>query len=254
LGWGERGGAISIKVKYGGFHERINASYIRPMHWFPRIQVSGTGLALVSSFAPTLGIEIPYAVRATGFLIGILMVAWPASVYVFSLIRRAEKMWLIIGMGVGAVLFLGCALALYLGLPKEKNQDKFVIFEPFKQFYDMNPRLGRPVTHEVIGSVYFATYEQGLVIYLSSSNTHYVLPRDQTKNVVISRVIDIPPNESPYFKDESMQRRLKIPSSKRPPVGGIAVEWEKNPKQWEWLGGREWQLVVGGVHDQYFEN
>jgi hypothetical protein len=28
----------------------------------------------------------------------------------------------------------------------------------------------------------------------------------------------------------------------------------ENPKQWEWLGGREWQLVVDGVHAQYFEN
>jgi hypothetical protein len=204
------------------------ASYIHSMHWSPKIQVSGTGLALVSSFAPTLGIEIPYAVRVTGVLIGILMVVWPASVYVFSLIRRAEKMWLIVGMGVGAVLFLGCTLALYLGLPKEKNPDKFGIFEPFRQLHDINPGLGSPLTREEVDSAYFATYEQGLVIYLSSSNTHYVLPGDQTnKNVIISRVIDIPPHESPYFKDEFTQRRLKIPSSKRPPVGGIAIEWEK---------------------------
>jgi hypothetical protein len=187
--------------------------------------------------------------------ISALILALCSIWFFIDMVPQKRNALLIGGMIAGIVLVVGCALAIYLGLPKEKNPDKFGIFEPFRQLHDINPGLGSPLTHEEVDSAYFATYEQGLVIYLSSSNTHYVLPRDQTnKNVVISRVIDILPHESPYFKDEFTQRRLKIPTSKSPPVGGIAVEWEKNPKQWEWLGGREWQLIVDGVHAQYFEN
>ena len=96
------------------------------MRWNPKIQVSGTGLALVSAIAPTLQIEIPYALRIAGFLIGLLMVVWPASFYVFGLIRGAGKMLLIIGMSAGAVLFLGCAVALYLGPTNGENRPKIL--------------------------------------------------------------------------------------------------------------------------------
>jgi hypothetical protein len=76
----------------------------------------------VSGFAPTLQIEIPYALRVIGFSIGILMILYPG----FDLIRRAKKMWLIVGMSAGVILFFGCALALYLGAPKADNPPKAV--------------------------------------------------------------------------------------------------------------------------------
>src|SRR5271166_760986 len=81
------------------------------MHWWPKIQVSGTGLALVSGFAPTLGIEIPYAFRAIGCAVGVFMIASPF----LDLLRCATRMWLILGMIAGAILFAGCAIAFYLG-------------------------------------------------------------------------------------------------------------------------------------------
>jgi hypothetical protein len=130
------------------------------------------------------------------------------------------------------------------------------VYEPFVSIYNIHRNLGKPITHQQTTAVYFAKYEQGIVIYLPIPNIHYVLPRDQVnRTVLVSSVIQKIPNGSPYFKDDFVRQRLKILTNKRPPIGGIAVEWEKNPKQWEWLGGREWQLAVESPQDyiQYFE-
>lgn len=61
------------------------------MHWWPKIQVSGTGLALVSGLAPTLGIPVPYWLRAVGFVVGLCMLGYPIVAWliaVFSSHRR----------------------------------------------------------------------------------------------------------------------------------------------------------------------
>jgi hypothetical protein len=90
------------------------------MQWFPKIQASGTGLALVTSFAPTLGYVIPYPLRIAGFTVGLFMLAWPLLAYGVDLLRRAQKMWLVVGMIIGCVVSIGCALALYLG-PEQRQ-------------------------------------------------------------------------------------------------------------------------------------
>jgi hypothetical protein len=47
------------------------------LHWWPRTQASGLGIGLVTGFAPTLGLELPYAVKVVGFSLGVILVVWP---------------------------------------------------------------------------------------------------------------------------------------------------------------------------------
>jgi len=78
------------------------------LHWFPRIQFSGTGLTLVSTLAPTLGVEIPYAFRAGGAALGVLMIAWPLFSYLGQLLRSARSMLpnIIVAVSIGAALMV----------------------------------------------------------------------------------------------------------------------------------------------------
>jgi hypothetical protein len=87
-----------------------------------KIQASGTGLTLLSSFAPTLGIEIPYVLRLIGVAIGIVMLMWPVIIWMADHIRWLGKMWLIAGVTIGGIVFLVCAVALLplLASVKEK--------------------------------------------------------------------------------------------------------------------------------------
>jgi hypothetical protein len=76
------------------------------LHWFPKIQFSGTGLTLVSSLAPTLGFEIPYALRVGGVALGALMIAWPLFAYLGQLLQSARSILpkTFVGLGIGAAL------------------------------------------------------------------------------------------------------------------------------------------------------
>jgi hypothetical protein len=76
------------------------------LHWWPKIQVSGTGLALVSSFAPTLGISVPYFIRLAAVVVVLLRIVWPLLDYAFDRFRWVRKMWLLLGMTAGALLFV----------------------------------------------------------------------------------------------------------------------------------------------------
>ena len=40
-------------------------------------QLSGIGLALLSGFAPKLGLQFPYLAYVAGFIAGLLMLFWP---------------------------------------------------------------------------------------------------------------------------------------------------------------------------------
>jgi hypothetical protein len=54
------------------------------MSAFTKTQASGTGLALVSTFAPTLGFEVPYLLRLGGVVIGVVMLIWPAITFAWD--------------------------------------------------------------------------------------------------------------------------------------------------------------------------
>jgi hypothetical protein len=77
------------------------------MHWFPRIQISGTGVAIVSAFGPTLGIDIPYWLRLGAFLVGIAMIVAPFFPYAAHHIKQRPS--------IGVISILLAVLAGWFG-------------------------------------------------------------------------------------------------------------------------------------------
>lgn len=93
---------------------------VRNMHWWPKVQVSGTGLTLVATLAPTLGFPIPYWVRLIGVVIGCLMLAWPACTAVWAEAVRRQKRLALIGIIVGLAT-IGCAYLYFGRQPMNKS-------------------------------------------------------------------------------------------------------------------------------------
>jgi hypothetical protein len=120
------------------------------MRWSPKIQVSGTGLALVSGLAPTLGIEAPYFVRFIGTVIGLAMIAWPGAVFLLGILRQQSEMWLIIGMFVGGGLFLSCAIAFWSSPKLDHITPSDVVFLP--PVYEFKLEWRAPQNNEIIMS------------------------------------------------------------------------------------------------------
>lgn len=92
------------------------------LHWWPRVQASGTGLTLVSTIAPSLEIQIPYLVRVALLGLGLLMIVWPLLEYAVDQIWRTRRMWIL-----ADALILISALGLISGLVWRFS------FEPFTQ-------------------------------------------------------------------------------------------------------------------------
>jgi hypothetical protein len=69
-----------------------------------KTQASGTGLAILSTLLPTLGIQIPYWARVAGVALGIAMLIWPGLVWAFNSIRTPTETTL------RRAFYSGCAL------------------------------------------------------------------------------------------------------------------------------------------------
>ncbi len=101
---------------------------------------------------------------------------------------------------------------------------------------------------------YITVYQHAVVIWLQSTNVHYVLGEAEQK-VFAAQVFSMLPDDSPFFNEDYVRKLLDILPDKRPPLGGVAVEWSKNPSRRSWIGGREWQFGVSNkVSIQHFEN
>jgi hypothetical protein len=80
-----------------------------PMHWLPRFQLPGIGLAIVSTIAATLGIPIPLSVRWLTLFVGLLMCAAPVIEAGYVQANRTRSMVPFIGMIISALCFFGFA-------------------------------------------------------------------------------------------------------------------------------------------------
>ncbi len=85
--------------------------------WWPtKIQVSGTGLAIVSTIAPTLGIGIPFWLRWTALGLGVWMLAYPIVAALFSRVRSLgrDALPIAIGIVVSVAIVIGVSISYFL--------------------------------------------------------------------------------------------------------------------------------------------
>jgi hypothetical protein len=100
------------------------------MHWWPKVQISGTGLTIVSTVAPSLGIPIPYGVLVGLVSFGGLLIAWPIVVAAVQMI---------------ALPFQRPPLLLFLPRDSESDQLGIQTF-PGVSFIQVAVSVGRSVT------------------------------------------------------------------------------------------------------------
>jgi hypothetical protein len=167
-----------------------------------------------------------------------------------SFLARMPMNYAIPTMAVSAGVFLISLYSWYYDLGDPKVLDKFA------DIHKINPALGGPlIKAKNSETLYFAAYEHCIVIYLYSATIHYVIPRDPNRPVVISKIIDLARVSDPkYYDDKWLSEHFKAPPGKRPPIGGIAYEMERDPENWKWIGWREWQLRSSRGSVQYFQN
>jgi hypothetical protein len=79
------------------------------IHWWPKVQASGTGLTLMAAFGPTLDIPIPYWIRMAGFVLGGALLLWPIIAVIWQNSSN-DKIRAIAGVILGPLL-LGVAYA-----------------------------------------------------------------------------------------------------------------------------------------------
>jgi hypothetical protein len=100
------------------------------------IEVSGTGLSLVTSIGPTLGIPIPEFIRWPLFGAGVLMVLGPTILAIWRGVKKTGSMISLAGMIVSALALIGFtawhfwpSLAEILSSEKSETETLRGIFE-----------------------------------------------------------------------------------------------------------------------------
>jgi hypothetical protein len=99
-------GAIQCLATSVRLRQHSSSSILARMSFFSKFQVSGTGLTIVSTLAPTLGIILPSWLRWGIFSIGVLMIDWP---WIHALIlekKSLKHMWPQYLMAFSALSFL----------------------------------------------------------------------------------------------------------------------------------------------------
>jgi hypothetical protein len=82
--------------------------------WKRKTEVSGTGLMLVSAFGPTLGINLPYALRLGAFLLGCAMLIGPVGITFIDYTRQpAHRKMRVLGAVVAGACLLGFFLLYF---------------------------------------------------------------------------------------------------------------------------------------------
>jgi hypothetical protein len=74
-----------------------------------KIEVSGTGLGLVSWIGPTLGIPIPELIRWSLFALGALMIIGPSALAIYQKIKMTGSTVSLVGMVISGLFFIGFA-------------------------------------------------------------------------------------------------------------------------------------------------
>jgi hypothetical protein len=146
----------------------------------------------------------------------------------------------------------------YFILPKDQSSGyakRPVVFKPFATIYEIyKAPLGKPQGQAVKdSSVYYAVHEQAIVVWFKTLSRFYVL--DQ-RNPKWTRQNDPTWETDPkWSNDKWLRKRFHPPENLGPPYSGVAKFWDRDKKNWSWIGWRKWHCfyISGDVYYQEFE-
>jgi hypothetical protein len=128
------------------------------------------------------------------------------------------------------------------------------VYEPFKSVYkDHKTKLGARIGSVIEdGHVYEAVHEHAMVIYVASLAAFYRLEYKTSKWTKFPEIyFDVTPQ---WLTDRLLRQHFPPPQGLNPPYSGVAKNWQREKKEWSWIGWRIWHLYLHGVHYQKFEH
>lgn len=132
------------------------------------------------------------------------------------------------------------------------------VYEPFKEAYKENEadeiKLGKPIneiTKET--DVYEAVHERAIAIWFKSLNRYYVL--DNRNSTWTLHPDPSWETKNKWTNDRWLREHFNPPKDLGPPYSGVAKLWDRDPKNWAWIGFRVWHChYYNSVYYQKFEN
>ncbi len=214
--------------------------------------VRGAVWAMIPHLDSTIGVPL----IGTSIIIGIAALLWGFAPH--HLRDWRAKMWPLIFMGCGLVIYAGGAVAYYIqhrpDRPIAPQMPEIAVDDYFKPVLALAPQLGKPIAPAAPTRYgYQAAYERAWVIWVGRE--FYVLPTDRDR-----KWFDQPDPEwsaDPRFYDDEKGRALfHTPKDKFPPYGGVANHWLIDPAKWSWIGWRKWHCSIDPdqIRSQQFEN
>jgi hypothetical protein len=124
--------------------------------------------------------------------------------------------------------------------PFKEPETGRLLLASFKPIYDLTPDLRIVRAPARLSSdAYQAKYEHAHVVWIRELQTIFVLPDDPAKKMIRYQETSYATDQDLF--DEARARQIfKTPNDKKPPHGGIANLWRKDPDKWSWMGWREW--------------
>ncbi len=211
-----------------------------------------------------LGIH-PLASVAVGLLLALtaIFIPWPQDIddriaRQFAAAKEAGALFLF--AVISCVILILLLFRIFGGRGEEtlaagqviNTQSEQVTLPPiapeFATAYQKHSAKLGPQTQDVrpAGLASVAFHEQGTLIWFVDSATIYRLKKKEGS--WDKRPHEIEPNfeDSDWRNEDFIREKLGIPNDKEVPWSGVAFEWDLDPSDWEWLGGRLWQCTLDG--------
>jgi len=131
------------------------------------------------------------------------------------------------------------------------------VYSEFKPLYETTPQFGRPLSSDsIINGAYEAVYDSAIVLWITPTLEHFVLPIDQGSRKVMRESIQDLNLDGRFFDDDYIHEIFPdTPKDRLPPKGGVARSWKNDEGKWKWIGWRKWDCSVSNpVHFQFFEH
>lgn len=152
-----------------------------------------------------------------------------------------------ISAGIGAIIgwALNWVYAWYFLGGRHERSKVYAVNRAFAEAYShaRQAGIGKPIGKAKRGG--FATwtaFQNAAVLWLRDTNCIYQLPLDREARAVKS--VNDPRAPDEYFRPEVVRKKLGLSDERDPPRGGIALAWERDPENWDWIGERRFRHPI----------
>jgi hypothetical protein len=133
------------------------------------------------------------------------------------------------------------------GIRIEPYLEAFQVDQKFAQARQINPGLGVPLGPSRSSIIYLESHDHALVLWSATLGIHFAL----WPNSMVSQQPDTDWEIGAWNNDKITQERLGLSASCLPPRGGVARDWNNDPKNWSKMGCRKWYCTTAALVQEF---